>query len=130
MTYLRRCQLLTPTKASTRRIRADYGVWVPGIPVLVGRRPRSGHPQLPDWLSGLIHDGIVAGVGAVLGFVPQMLILFVMLCASSRPAATWPVSRSLWTAFSARFGLSGKTFIPMLIGSGCGVPGVMAVPHH
>ena len=82
---------------------ADYGVWVPGIPVLIGNGLEAAGTA--DWLSGLILDGIVAGVGAVLGFVPQMLVLFLMLAFleafSSRPAATWPVSPSCSTVSSA-----------------------------
>ena len=78
-----------------------------------------------DWLSGLINDGIVAGVGAVLGFVPQMLVLFLMLSVLEDIGYMARVAFIMDRIFR-KFGLSGKSFIPMLIGSGCGVPGVMA----
>lgn len=76
---------------------ADYGVWVPGIPVLIEKGLDAA--SCVDWLEGLILDGIVAGVGAVLGFVPQMLVLFILL-AILKPAVTWLVSHSLWTVSS------------------------------
>ena len=102
---------------------ADYGVWVPGIPVLIG----NGLDAIgcADWLSGLILDGIVAGVGAVLGFVPQMLVLFIFLAFLESCGYMARVAFIMDRIFR-KFGLSGKSFIPMLIGSGCGVPGVMA----
>ena len=78
-----------------------------------------------DWLTGLIVDGIVGGVGAVLGFVPQMLVLFLMLCALEDCGYMARIAFIMDRIFR-RFGLSGKSFIPMLIGSGCGVPGIMA----
>ena len=102
---------------------ADYGVWVPGIPVLIG----NGLDAIgcADWLSGLILDGIVAGVGAVLGFVPQMLVLFIFLAFLESCGYMARVAFIMDRIFR-KFGLSGKSFIPMLIGSGCGVPGIMA----
>ena len=102
---------------------ADYGVWVPGIPVLVSNGLESAGTA--DWLSGLINDGIVAGVGAVLGFVPQMLVLFLMLAFLEACGYMARIAFVLDRVFR-KFGLSGKSFIPMLIGVGCGVPGVMA----
>ena len=102
---------------------ADYGVWVPGIPVLVSNGLESA--GVADWLSGLINDGIVAGVGAVLGFVPQMLVLFLMLAFLEACGYMARIAFVLDRVFR-KFGLSGKSFIPMLIGVGCGVPGVMA----
>ena len=102
---------------------ADYGVWVPGVPVLV----ESGLDAIgcADWLKGLILDGIVAGVGAVLGFVPQMLVLFLLLAFVEACGYMARVAFVLDRVFR-RFGLSGKSFIPILIGTGCGIPGVMA----
>ena len=102
---------------------ADYGVWVPGIPVLIG----NGLDAIgcADWLSGLILDGIVAGVGAVLGFVPQMLVLFIFLAFLESCGYMARVAFIMDRIFR-KFGLSGKSFIPFLIGSGCGVPGIMA----
>ena len=102
---------------------ADYGVWVPGIPVLIGNGLEKAN--CADWLSGLILDGIVAGVGAVLGFVPQMLVLFLMLAFLEACGYMARIAFVLDRIFR-KFGLSGKSFIPMLIGSGCGVPGIMA----
>ena len=102
---------------------ADYGVWVPGIPVLVEEGlDKAG---AADWLKGLILDGIVAGVGAVLGFVPQMLVLFLMLAFLEACGYMARIAFVLDRIFR-KFGLSGKSFIPMLIGTGCGVPGIMA----
>ena len=102
---------------------AEYGVWVPGIPALV----ESGLDAAgaADWLKSLILDGIVAGVGAVLGFVPQMLVLFIMLAFLEACGYMARIAFVLDRIFR-RFGLSGKSFIPMLIGVGCGVPGIMA----
>ncbi|MBR5367977.1 MAG: ferrous iron transporter B [Lachnospiraceae bacterium] len=102
---------------------ADYGVWVPGIPALI----ESGldAAECADWLKGLILDGIVAGVGAVLGFVPQMLVLFLMLAFLEACGYMARIAFVLDRVFR-KFGLSGKSFIPMLIGVGCGVPGIMA----
>ena len=102
---------------------ADYGVWVPGVPVLIGNLLEKTNAA--DWLSGLILDGIVAGVGAVLGFVPQMLVLFLMLAFLEACGYMSRIAFVLDRIFR-KFGLSGKSFIPMLIGVGCGVPGVMA----
>ena len=102
---------------------ADYGVWVPGVPVLVESGLESAGAA--DWLSGLILDGIVAGVGAVLGFVPQMLVLFLMLAFLEACGYMARIAFVLDRVFR-KFGLSGKSFIPMLIGVGCGVPGIMA----
>lgn len=102
---------------------ADYGIWVPGIPALV----ESGLDAIEcaDWLKGLILDGIVAGVGAVLGFVPQMLVLFIFLAFLEACGYMARIAFILDRIFR-RFGLSGKSFIPMLVGVGCGVPGIMA----
>lgn len=102
---------------------ASYGVWVPGIPVLVG----NGLEKVgaADWLCGLINDGIIAGVGAVLGFVPQMLVLFLLLAFLEACGYMARIAFVLDRVFR-KFGLSGKSFIPMLIGVGCGVPGIMA----
>ena len=102
---------------------ADFGVWVPGIPVLIGNGLEAAGAA--DWLNGLILDGIVAGVGAVLGFVPQMLVLFLMLAFLEACGYMARIAFVLDRIFR-KFGLSGKSFIPMLIGSGCGVPGIMA----
>ena len=102
---------------------ADYGVWVPGVPVLVGEGLSS--VGAADWLTGLINDGIVAGVGAVLGFVPQMLVLFFLLAFLEACGYMARIAFVLDRVFR-KFGLSGKSFIPMLIGTGCGIPGIMA----
>jgi ferrous iron transport protein B len=107
---------------------ANYGVWVPGIPVLVENLlnvmnvPEEGAGAV---IRGLILDGIVAGVGAVLGFVPQMLVLFFLLAILEACGYMARIAFVLDRVFR-RFGLSGKSFIPMLVGVGCGVPGVMA----
>ena len=115
-TYLAASQVEEPDPA-------DYGVWVPGIPVLV----ESGLTAIncADWLQGLILDGIVGGVGAVLGFVPQMLVLFIFLAFLESCGYMARVAFVMDRIFR-NFGLSGKSFIPMLIGTGCGVPGIMA----
>ena len=102
---------------------ADYGVWVPGVPVLIGNALEAAGAA--EWLNGLILDGIVAGVGAVLGFVPQMLVLFLMLAFLEACGYMARIAFVLDRIFR-KFGLSGKSFIPMLIGTGCGIPGVMA----
>ena len=102
---------------------ADYGVWVPGIPVLVGNGLEAAGAA--DWLAGLINDGIVAGVGAVLGFVPQMLVLFLLLAFLEACGYMARIAFVLDRIFR-KLGLSGKSFIPMLVGTGCGVPGIMA----
>ncbi len=102
---------------------ANYGVWVPGIPSLV--ESLLDKIGCADWLKGLILDGIIAGIGAVLGFVPQMLVLFFMLAALEACGYMARIAFVLDRIFR-KFGLSGKSFIPMLIGVGCGVPGIMA----
>ena len=102
---------------------ASYGIWVPGIPVLVERGLDS--VGAADWVKGLILDGIVAGVGAVLGFVPQMLVLFLLLAILEACGYMARIAFVLDRIFR-KFGLSGKSFIPMLVGTGCGIPGVMA----
>lgn len=102
---------------------ANYGIWVPGIPVLVSLGLEKAGAA--EWLSGLINDGIVAGVGAVLGFVPQMFVLFFLLAFLEACGYMARIAFVLDRVFR-KFGLSGKSFIPMLIGSGCGVPGIMA----
>ena len=102
---------------------ADYGIWVPGIPVLVENGLNA--VNCADWLQGLINDGIVAGVGAVLGFVPQMLVLFLLLAFLEACGYMARIAFVLDRIFR-KFGLSGKSFIPMLVGTGCGVPGIMA----
>ncbi len=102
---------------------STYGVWVPGIPVLVSNGLEA--VGAADWLAGLINDGIVAGVGAVLGFVPQMLVLFLLLAFLEACGYMARIAFVLDRVFR-KFGLSGKSFIPMLIGVGCGVPGIMA----
>lgn len=100
-----------------------FGLEVPGVPVVVeGVLTAVG---CADWLQGLILDGIIAGVGAVLGFVPQMLVLFIFLAFLEACGYMARVAFIMDRIFR-RFGLSGKSFIPMLIGSGCGVPGIMA----
>ena len=101
----------------------NYGVWVPGIPVLLGNALES--VNCAEWLQSLIIDGIVAGVGAVLGFVPQMLVLFIFLAFLESCGYMARIAFVMDRIFR-KFGLSGKSFIPMLIGTGCGVPGIMA----
>ena len=100
-----------------------YGIWVPGIPVLIERGLNAVNAA--PWLKGLILDGVVAGVGAVLGFVPQMLVLFFLLAFLEACGYMSRIAFVLDRIFR-KFGLSGKSFIPMLIGVGCGVPGIMA----
>lgn len=102
---------------------AAYGVWVPGVPALLGGWLES--IGTAAWLQGLILDGIVAGVGAVLGFVPQMLVLFLLLAFLEACGYMSRIAFVMDRIFR-KFGLSGKSFIPMLIGTGCGVPGIMA----
>lgn len=102
---------------------AEYGVWVPGIPGLVEKGLKA--INCADWLQGLILDGIIAGVGAVLGFVPQMLVLFLFLAFLEACGYMARIAFVMDRLFR-KFGLSGKSFIPMLIGTGCGVPGIMA----
>ncbi len=102
---------------------ASYGIWVPGIPALVDRGLEAANAA--PWLSGLISNGIVAGVGAVIGFVPQMLVLFLLLAFLEACGYMSRIAFVLDRVFR-KFGLSGKSFIPMLVGMGCGVPGIMA----
>lgn len=102
---------------------AAYGVWVPGIPVLISSGLTAVH--CADWLQDLILDGIVGGVGAVLGFVPQMLVLFLFLAFLESCGYMARIAFVMDRVFR-KFGLSGKSFIPMLIGTGCGIPGIMA----
>lgn len=102
---------------------ANYGVWVTGIPVMVENWLDSIH--CAEWLKGLILDGIIGGVGAVLGFVPQMMVLFIFLAFLESCGYMARVAFILDRIFR-KFGLSGKSFIPILIGTGCGVPGIMA----
>ena len=106
---------------------AEYGVWVPGVPALLDKAllDSEGNPAVPEWLYGLIQDGIVAGVGAVLGFVPQMLVLFLLLAFLEACGYMARIAFVLDRVFR-KFGLSGKSFIPVLIGTGCGIPGIMA----
>ena len=102
---------------------SEYGIWVPGIPVLIGNGLEAA--GTPEWLNSLLLDGIVGGVGAVLGFVPQMLVLFLMLAFLEACGYMARIAFVMDRIFR-KFGLSGKSFIPMLIGTGCGVPGIMA----
>ena len=102
---------------------ANYGIWVTGIPVMVEQWLDGLNTA--DWLKGLILDGIIGGVGAVLGFVPQMMVLFIFLAFLESCGYMARVAFILDRIFR-KFGLSGKSFIPILIGTGCGVPGVMA----
>ena len=102
---------------------ADFGVWVPGVPALIEKGLDA--VNCAEWLKGLILDGIVAGLGAVLGFVPQMLVLFIFLAFLEACGYMSRIAFVLDRIFR-KFGLSGKSFIPMLIGTGCGVPGIMA----
>ncbi|MGI6403203.1 MAG: ferrous iron transporter B [Oscillospiraceae bacterium] len=102
---------------------ADFGIWVPSIPVTVSGWME--HAGTADWLQGLVLDGIIGGVGAVLGFVPQMLVLFLLLAFLEGCGYMARIAFIMDRIFR-RFGLSGKSFIPMLIGTGCGVPGIMA----
>ena len=102
---------------------ADYGVWVPGIPGLI----ENGLDSIGcvDWLKGLILDGIIAGLGAVLGFVPQILVLFILLAFLESCGYMARIAFVMDRIFR-KFGLSGKSFIPILVGTGCGIPGIMA----
>lgn len=101
----------------------NYGVWVPGIPVMI--EDGLNAVNCADWLQGLILDGIVAGLGAVIGFVPQMLVLFIFLAFLEACGYMSRIAFVLDRIFR-KFGLSGKSFIPVLISTGCGVPGIMA----
>lgn len=102
---------------------SNYGTWVPGIPVLV----ENGLDRIgvAGWMKGLILDGIIGGVGSVLGFVPQMLVLFFMLSFLEACGYMSRIAFVMDRVFR-KFGLSGKSFIPMLVGTGCSVPGIMA----
>ena len=102
---------------------AGYGVWVPGVPVLAENLMDSVNAA--DWLKRLIIDGIIAGVGSVLSFVPQIFVLFFLLAILESCGYMSRIAFVLDRIFR-HFGLSGKSFIPMLIASGCGVPGIMA----
>lgn len=102
---------------------ADFGIWIPGIPALIEKALEA--MGTAEWLNGLIIDGIVAGVGAVLGFVPQMLVLFLLLTFLESCGYMARIAFIMDRIFR-KFGLSGKSFIPMLVGTGCGVPGIMA----
>ncbi len=102
---------------------ADYGIWIVGIPVLVENLLES--TNCAEWLSGLVLDGVVAGVGAVLGFVPQIFVLFIFLAFLEACGYMARIAFIMDRIFR-KFGLSGKSFIPILIGTGCGVPGIMA----
>ncbi|MDR3136021.1 MAG: ferrous iron transporter B [Coriobacteriales bacterium] len=102
---------------------SEYGIWVPGVPVLVGDLLTAIGSA--EWVDSLVLDGIVAGVGAVLGFVPQMLVLFLLLALLEQCGYMSRIAFILDRVFR-RFGLSGKSFIPILVGTGCGVPGIMA----
>ncbi len=110
-------------KYGTEPDPADFGTWVPGIPVLAERGLDS--VGAAEWLKSLILDGIIAGVGAVLGFVPQMLVLFFLLAILEACGYMARIAFVLDRIFR-KFGLSGKSFIPMLVGTGCGIPGIMA----
>ena len=101
----------------------EYGPWVPGLPVLIGNGLEA--IGCSEWLMGLILDGIVAGVGAVLGLVPQMFVLFLFLAVLEDCGYMARIAFVMDRIFR-KFGLSGKSFIPILIGTGCGVPGIMA----
>ncbi len=113
----------TEAAAAEKPAPEDFGIWVPGIPVLIGNSLEEIH--CAEWLQSLILDGIVGGVGAVLGFVPQMLVLFIFLAFLESCGYMARVA-FVMDRFFRKFGLSGKSFIPMLIGTGCGVPGIMA----
>ena len=102
---------------------AAYGVWVPGIPAVA--ETILDKMNCADWLKSLVLNGVIAGVGAVLGFVPQMLVLFFLLAFLEACGYMARIAFVLDRIFR-KFGLSGKSFIPMLVGTGCGVPGIMA----
>ena len=102
---------------------STYGVWVKGIPAII--EPALDNIGCAEWLKGLILDGIVGGVGAVLGFVPQMFVLFILLAFLEACGYMARIAFVLDRVFR-KFGLSGKSFIPILIGTGCGIPGIMA----
>ncbi len=114
--------LVEPTLGSLPN-GADYGIWITGIPVLIERGLDA--IECRGWLKSLIVDGIVGGVGAVLGFVPQMLVLFTILAFLEACGYMSRIAFMMDKIFR-KFGLSGKSFIPILIGTGCSVPGIMA----
>ena len=105
----------------------EYGTWAPGIPALLDKVlcDEEGTPRIAEWLHSLIQDGIVSGVGSVLGFVPQMLVLFLLLAILEDIGYMSRVAFVMDRIFR-QFGLSGKSFIPMLVATGCGIPGLMA----
>ncbi len=111
----------TSKDAKELPVRSDYGLWIPGIPSLL----EPLFQGVPAWLHGLVFDGIIKGVGSVLGFVPQMFLLFLFLALLESCGYMSRIAFVLDRIFR-KFGLSGKSFIPMLVGSGCGVPGIMA----
>lgn len=102
---------------------SEFGVWVPGIPVMA--EAALDAVNCADWLKSLVLDGIIGGVGAVLGFVPQIFVLFIFLAFLEACGYMARIAFIMDRIFR-KFGLSGKSFIPMLIGTGCGVPGIMA----
>ncbi|MBE6630480.1 MAG: ferrous iron transporter B [Ruminococcaceae bacterium] len=104
---------------------AEYGVWVPGVPILFERMLGEGGLNTPEWVQSMVIDGIVGGVGAVIGFVPQIFVLFILLSFLEGCGYMARVAFVLDRLF-CKFGLSGKSFIPLLIGTGCSVPGIMA----
>ncbi len=114
---------MTESARENAPITSDYGIWVPGIPILA----ENGLDAIncAGWLKSLLLDGIVAGVGAVLGFLPQMMVLFILLAFLEACGYMSRIAFVMDKIFR-KFGLSGKSFIPMLIGTGCGVPGIMA----
>lgn len=123
ITYVDAVNIFKADKNFSEPDPAEYGVFVPSIPDLIS----SGLESLDcaDWLHGLVIDGIVAGVGAVLGFVPQMFVLFILLAFLEACGYMARIAFVMDRIFR-KFGLSGKSFIPMLVGMGCGVPGIMA----
>jgi ferrous iron transport protein B len=102
---------------------AGFGIWIPGVPAIA--EAFLDKISVESWLHRLIVDGIIAGVGAVLGFVPQMLVLFIFLAILEGCGYMARIAFIMDRIFR-KFGLSGKSFIPILIGTGCGVPGLMA----
>lgn len=118
-----RVEAVTGDDAEGKPAPEEYGIWIPGIPGPVeGLLEKAG---TPDWLNSLIMDGLIGGVGAVLGFVPQMFVLFFFLALLEGCGYMARVAFIMDRIFR-RFGLSGKSFIPILISTGCGIPGIMA----